>query len=121
MNVGKTPLTLPISWHPKLPAFTALAEDEEHHALYELELPKLDVRDAADAGSHIARIVLAPGAFAHARVAVSPNITKRIAPSCDDGPCAPPKLAPGNYTLHIGQLVCDVAAGAPARIAWAPP
>jgi hypothetical protein len=119
INAGKTSLTLPISWHPKLPAFSALAEDEEHHALYELQMPELDVAGAADAGSHIARIVMPSGGIAHARVVVSTNITKRIAPSCDDGgTCAPARLPPGKYTLHIGQLVCDVPGGPPARIPW---
>src|SRR5262249_44067805 len=109
VNLGKAPVTMPISWHPKLPAFSALAEDEEHHMPYELELPKLGVAgDAADGGAHIARIVLLPGGFARARVTISNAINKRIAPSCDDGSCAPPKLAAGKYTLHIGQLVCDV-------------
>jgi len=122
VNVGRSPVTLPLSWHPKVQAFTALAEDDKH-VLYELEAPKLDVPEGAEPKAHFARIVLASGGFAVARVAISPVVTKRIAPSCpeDGGTCAPPRLPHGKYALYVGQLVADIEAGAPARVEWQVP
>jgi hypothetical protein len=121
VNTGHDTLTLPISWSPKLAAISALAEDEKH-ALFELEPPKLDVPPNAEGNVHIARIVLAPGRFAIARFTPQTTIVKRIAPKCDDGgTCAPAKLPPGKYGLHVGQLVVDVEVGAPARVDWTVP
>ncbi len=121
INTGHEPITLPLSWSPKLPAVSALAEDEKH-LLFELAPPKLEVPSSAEGNVHIARIVLAPGTFATARFTPSTDIVKRIAPACDDGgTCAPPKLPPGKYGLHVGQLVVDVEVGAPARVEWSVP
>ena len=113
VNVGKTTLNLPLSHHSKLPAFTALAEDA-HKAIYELEPPKLEnVTDATK--PRFAVMALAPGGKATATVNVGTTVARRIAPACDAGTGGPPSLPQGKYTLHIGQLVTDVEAGAPAR------
>ncbi|MBS2014368.1 MAG: hypothetical protein JST00_15885 [Deltaproteobacteria bacterium] len=122
VNAGRQPLILPLSHHSKLPAFTALAEDA-HRAIFELEPPTLDgVTDTAR--PRFAALSLPPGGAAVATVNVTPKITRRIAPACPEegrgagegGTCSPPKLPKGRYTLHVGQLVTDVEAGAPARI-----
>lgn len=119
VSTSDKPLVLPLSWHPKLPAFTALAEDDAHQ-LFELEAPRLVPPSApAEEKAHFARVVLAPGAVAFAKPALSTKIEKRIVPSCPEGEaCAPARLAPGTYTLHVGQLLIDVEAGAPARLPW---
>jgi hypothetical protein len=124
VNTGHAPVTLPLSWAPRVPAVSALADDAAGHALYELEPPALEMPGGPDAGVRFARIVLAPGAFATARFVPSATIAKRIAPRCepsDGGTCAPPRLPPGRYGLHVGQLVVDVETGAPARVEWQVP
>ena len=129
VNRGGSSLTLPLSFHGKLPAFTALAEDERH-TLYELEAPLLELRDPGQGNrSHFARIVLPPGGAAVATVAISPNIVRLLgrgagdpckdagrAASSEGGACNLTKLPKGRYVLHIGELLTDVEAGAPARV-----
>jgi hypothetical protein len=121
VNTGSQSLVLPLSFHTLLPAFTVLAEDEEH-AIYELEAPRFDVPFAGDSGAdraHFARLVLAPGAFATARIVVGAGVVARLGAKCPDGGrCAPSRLPSGRYTLHVGELLMDVEAGPPARVAW---
>jgi hypothetical protein len=121
INTGKTALALPLSFHPKITPFTALAEDETNRAIYELEPPRLEALDGGGVGlpgARFARIVLPPGGAGVARAAIGTAIVKRIAPSCEAGTCAPPSLPPGKYVLHVGQLLADVEAGAPAQLPW---
>jgi hypothetical protein len=130
VNTGRTSVTLPLSFHGKVPAFTALAEDERH-TIYELEAPQLELRDPGQGNrAHFARIVLVPGGAAVATVAISPTIARVLArgstDGCKDGgaasgsgePCNLTKLPKGRYILHIGQLLTDVEAGAPAQVTW---
>ncbi len=131
VNKGGVSLTLPLSFHGKLPAFTALAEDERH-TLYELEAPQLQLRDPGQGDrSHFARIVLPPGGAAVATVVIVPTIVRVLGrgagdtckdagagASVDGGPCNLRKLLKGRYVLHVGQLLTDVEAGAPARVTW---
>jgi len=121
VNRGTETLVLPLSHHSKLPAFTALAE-EPKRALYELEAPRLELAaPAGDAGRdrpRFARIALPPGGAATATVVVSAKVTRRLDPPCEAGTCAPAELPKGKYVLHLGQLVSDVEAGAPARVEW---
>lgn len=120
VNDGLAPVALPLSWHPKVSMFTALAEDEPNRAIYELEAPRLELPEAAagHTGARFARIVLPPKGVGVARVTVTNVVTKRIAPSCEAGTCAPAKLPPGTYVLHVGELLADVEAGAPAEVKW---
>lgn len=121
VNTGTEPLTLPLSWAPGTPSFSAFAEAPDH-AVYDLEPPKLELDAGADPGrGRFARIVLAPGGRAVARVAVPTAVTKRLAPPCEAGTCAPPKLPPAKYVLYVGELVVDVEAGMPARVEWTLP
>lgn len=114
VNAGTTTLTLPLSHHTKLPAFTTLAEDA-HRAIFELEPPKLEnVTDSQK--PRFAVLALPPRGAVTATVTVGTTIARRIAPACDAGTCAPPKLPKGKYTLYLGQLVTDVEAGAPAKV-----
>jgi hypothetical protein len=118
-NTGSKPLALPLSYHSKLPAFTAMAETETRE-LYELEAPRLDA--SGDGRAHIARVVVPPGGVAFARPVLSTKVSTRIVPSCAGGaPCGSPSLPAGKYVLYVGQLVIDVEAGAPARIEWTVP
>lgn len=131
VNKGGASLTLPLSFHAKLPAFTALAEDEQH-TLYELEAPALELRDPGQGNrSHFARILLPPGGAAVATIAISPNILRVLgrgagdkckdggpAASADGGACNLTKLPKGRYVLHLGELLTDVEAGPPARVTW---
>lgn len=120
VNTGKTTLKVPLNHHSKLPAFTAVAEDA-HKAIYELEPPKLDLVTDSPI-PRFALMALAPGGRATAIVNVSPVITRRIAPDCEAGStCAPPKLPRGKYTLHLGQILTVLEAGATARIEIAVP
>ena len=119
VNSGLTILTLPLSYSAKLPAFTVLAEDDRH-AIFELQAPRFDVAGstASRERPHFARIVLPPGGAAVATIAIEKGIVKRLdrgAP-IDGGP--PPRLSKGRYVLHVGQLLADVEAGAPARVTW---
>jgi hypothetical protein len=132
VNTGKAPLALPLSFHPKLPTFTVLAEDEKR-AIYELAPPRFEV-PAADAGgdrARFARIVLPPGGVATATLTVTPTAVRRVAPACADGgsdgrsdggvgggACSPGRLPNGRYTLYVGELLTDVEAGPPARVPW---
>lgn len=131
VNSGLVSLTLPLSYSAKLPAFTVLAEDE-HHAIFELDTPKLEVAGstASKDRPHFARIVLPPGGAAVATIAIETGVVKRLGRGsggagdggdggrCDGGPCTPAKLTKGRYVLHVGQLLADVEAGAPARVTW---
>jgi hypothetical protein len=133
VNSGAAQLTLPLSYSAKLPAFSVIAEDDQH-ALYELEPPRLDVASgtpeasAANDRPHFARVVLAPGGAAVATVTVNRAVVRvlgsrgRGAEPCADGgdACsragAPTRLPKGRYTLHVGELLTDVEVGAPARV-----
>jgi hypothetical protein len=137
LNASDRSIALPLSWHPKLPAFSVVAEDEAH-GLYELEPPRLqvDTADVPDAGpidrAHFARIVLPPGGTASTTTTIASGVLRRLDKACRDGGAAsaagsdggggcaptPAKLAPGSYVLHIGQLVSDVQTGLPARITF---
>ena len=158
-------------------AFTVLAESEQK-AVFVLEPPSNDAPGEApridagvapvirslgigdfdfdvglDAGSsflrvYSARIRLAPGGAARARLAIDPRIAKRLDRSCgagssgasaaarassgpgapDGGPgggpeqaCLPPRLPKGRVVLYVGQLVAAVDAGEPARVEWDAP
>lgn len=123
VNHGDKSLTLPLSWHPKIPAFVVLADNPNESALFELETPRLEVGRAEDGdagGARFARIVLPPSGKAIARIAIDPKVVRRVDRKVLDGgaPPAPPRLAPGKWTLHVGQLVTDVETGEPATIAW---
>lgn len=123
VNRGPAAVTLPLSFHPKIPAFVVLADNANESALFELETPRLDVAHAEDAdagGARFARIVLPPSGKATARIAIDPKVVRRVDRKVVDGgaPPAPARLAPGKWTLHVGQLVTDVETGEPATIAW---
>lgn len=129
VNTGVAPLTLPLSYSAKLPAFTALAEDERH-AVVELEPPTFDVKedvgarvDASSANdrAHFARIVLPPGGAAVATITIHPAVTKVLTRAPDGGESAPGRLRKGRYVLHVGELLTDVEAGPPARVTWVLP
>jgi hypothetical protein len=120
VNDGTEPLALPLSWHAKTPSFSAFAEAADH-AVYDLAPPTLEVKDVDVERGHFARIVLAPGASATASVLVSTTVNKRLAPPCEAGTCAPARLPAGRYVLYLGELVVDVEAGMPARLAWTVP
>lgn len=127
VSLAKTPMTLPLSYHGKLPAFSALVEDEKHQ-LFELAPPALATAPKEpETKPRFARIVLAPGGVAIARAAVTNTIVRRIVPKCgaadggEDGGCGVGPLAAGSHTLYVGQLVIDVEAGAPAKVAWPVP
>jgi hypothetical protein len=123
VNKSGTSLSLPLSFHGKLPAFSVLAEDERH-TIYELESPELDLRDRGEGSrSHFARIVLPPEGAAVATVKVSPTILRVLGRgatdpcrSSDAGACGATKLGKGHYVLHVGELLTDVEAGPPARV-----
>jgi hypothetical protein len=126
LNTGSAPLTLPLSFSAKLPAFTVLAEDEKH-SLYELEPPRLEVAPAgADAAAdndrpHFARIVLAPGGVASTTLTINAAVVRVVGrgagDTCDGGAaCTPARLPKGRYTMHVGELLTDVEVGAPARV-----
>lgn len=121
VNAGPKGVTLPLSYHERLPAFSALALDEAKN-LFELVPPRFARPTDSDAGAkaRFARVFLPPGGRARATVIVSPVVVRRIAPKCegDAASCAPSRLAPGRYSLHVGQLLADVAAGPPAVVPW---
>lgn len=121
--------------------------------LRSLGLGDFDFAFGLDAGSsflrvHSARIRLAPGGAARARLAIDPRIAKRLDRSCgaassgassaaraSSGPgvhdggrgvgpdpaCQPPRLPKGRVVLYVGQLVASVDAGEPARVEWDAP
>ncbi len=132
VNQSKASLTLPFSGSSTLPAFTVLAEDERH-TLFELASVLLDVApsvgvDASTAGlrAHFAQITLPPGAAAVATFFPNLAVAKVLRRSPDagtsaclnDADCTPAKLGNGRYILHVGQLLCDVEAGLPAKLVW---
>lgn len=127
-NVGTRTVTVPLLDHPDLPAFTAVAQ-EPSGVLYELEAPAL-VRSEGEAGdggraaedggkrARLARARVGPKGAVVVRLLPGRKIVKRLSPPCPDGGrCAPAELEPGAYVLHLGQLVVDVEAGPPARVA----
>ena len=117
VNKGTKPLVLPLSFHPDVPSFSMLVEED--HTLYEMEPTKLSPPSMdAGAGARFARIQLAPGAAAIVKAALPTKIAKRIAPACEAGICGPSKLPAGTYKLHVGQLVTDVESGLPASVEW---
>lgn len=133
INTGTAPVTLPLSYSSKLPAFTVLAEDDRH-TIYELEPPRFEAgipgapdASVADERAHFARIVLAPSAVATATITIQPAIARVLArgagvgKGADGGPSAPGRLARGKYVLHVGELLTDVEVGAPARVTWTLP
>lgn len=125
VSLAKTPMTLPLSYHGKLPAFTALAEDAKHQ-LFELTPPALAPAKEPEGRPRFARIVLPPGGVAVARATIASTILRRIVPKCgvdggEDGGCGAGPLPAGVHTLYVGQLVIDVEAGAPARLPWVVP
>ena len=123
VNKSGSSLSLPLSFHGKLPAFSVLAEDERH-TLYELESPDLDLHDRGEGSrSHFARIVLPPEGAAVATFKVSPAILRVLGRGATDpcrtsdaGACVSTKLGKGHYVLHVGELLTDVEAGPPARV-----
>ncbi len=123
VNHGSAPVTLPLSWHPKIPAFVVLADSPSESALFELESPRLEVARGEDGdagGARFARIVLPASGRATARIAIDPKVVRRVDRKAIEGgaPAAPPRLAAGKWTLHVGQLVTDVETGEPATITW---
>jgi hypothetical protein len=121
VNKGTLPSAVPLSWHPKIPAFIVLADNAKEKAIYELEAPPLAVDlDGGPPSARFARVTIPPGGYAFARIAIDPKIVKRAgkaAATADAGPL-PAKMGDGKWTLHIGQLVTDVFTGAPASLAW---
>lgn len=132
VNAGAVPLTLPLSFAAKQPAFTVLAEDERH-SIFELEPPRFEVGatggpDAAAANErpHFVRIVLAPGAAAVATLSIQTGVVRMLArgagaEKCDGAPCTPVRLVKGRYVLHVGELLTDIEVGAPARVTFVLP
>lgn len=130
VNTGAASVVLPLSFSKASPAFTVLAEDDQH-TVFELEAPRLDVLEASDR-PHFARIQLAPGAAAVATIAIPLGIARIVArapkPAPKPAPNAPDggqdagrnatRLATGHYTLYVGELIVDVEAGAPARVSF---
>lgn len=123
VNKSGTSLSLPLSFHGKLPVFSVLAEDARH-TLYELASPELDLRDRGEGSrSHFARIVLPPEGVATTTFAVSPTILRVLGRGATDpcrtidaGECSATKLGKGHYILHVGELLTDVEGGPPARV-----
>jgi hypothetical protein len=125
VNTGAVSVMLPLSFSRESPAFTVLAEDEQH-TVFELEAPRLEVADAEDR-PRFARIQLAPGAAAVATIAIPLGIARIVARAPKPAPKAAveggsdaggnaTRLAKGHYTLYVGELLVDVEAGAPARV-----
>jgi hypothetical protein len=121
VNEGTLASSVPLSWHPKIPAFIVLADNAKEKVIYELEAPPLAVDlDGGPSAARFARVTIAPSGYAFARIAIDPKILKRAGSgkaNADAGP-TPAKLGDGEWTLHIGQLVTDVFTGEPASIAW---
>lgn len=119
LNKGTLPAAVPLSWHPKIPAFIVLADNPKEKAIYELEPPVLAVDlDGGPATARFARATISPGGYAFARIAINPKITKRAGKSAGDAGPVPAELGAGKWTLHIGQLVTDVFTGEPATLPW---
>lgn len=119
VNKGAQPSALPLSWHPKIPAFIVLADNGKEKVIYELEAPPLAVDlDGGPPTARFARVTIAPGGYAFARIAIDPKIVKRAGKAGPDSGPLPAKIGEGKWTLHIGQLVTDVFTGEPASIAF---
>jgi hypothetical protein len=119
VNKGALAAALPLSWHPKIPAFIVLADSVKEKAIYELEAPSLAVDlDGGPATARFARVTIAPGGYAFARIAIDPKIVKRAGKTTADAGPVPEKMGEGKWTLHVGQLVTDVFTGEPASLAW---
>lgn len=135
-NAGTRTVTVPLLDHADLPAFTALAQDPSGTVL-ELAPPSFAVEEAAPSGdaglldggmadggpsrrARIAKAKVPRGGAVVVRIVPSPVVVRRVAPPCPPGggACAPTRLVPGAYVLHLGQLLVDVEAGAPARVAF---
>lgn len=126
VNKGTSATSVPLSWHPKIPAFIVLADSAKEKVIYELEAPGLAVDlDGGPATARFARVTIPAGGYAFARVIIDPKIVKRAgraaAKDVDAGKDAgalPAKIGEGKWTLHVGQLVTDVFTGEPASLAW---
>lgn len=122
LNRGTAPVTVPLSWHPKIPAFIVLADNPKEKAIYELEAPALSVDlDGGPATARFARVTIAAGGHAFARIAIDSKIAKRAGKAAGGGVDAgtlPSALGEGKWVLHIGQLVSDVDTGEPAMLPW---
>ena len=122
VNKGTIATSVPLSWHPKIPAFIVLADDAKEKVIYELEAPALAVDlDGGPATARFARVTIPPGGYAFARVVIDPKIVKRAGRAAKDGADGgpvPAKISEGKWTLHVGQLVTDVFTGEPASLAW---
>jgi hypothetical protein len=126
VNASPHALTLPLRYHAKVPAFSAIAEDERS-VLYELEPPTFATESLSRTDHvYIAQIGVAAGSAAVAVLRVLPKVLRRLAPrpaaACADAGvtdgCAPATLPRGRYTLHVSQLLADIETGAPAHVAW---
>ena len=126
VNTGGASLTLPLSFAAKLPAFTVLAEDDQH-TIYELEAPRFEVGSAGGAERpRFAHVALPAGGAAVATIGIQTGVTRVLArgstaPKCDGGACTPARLVKGHYVLYVGELLTDVEAGAPARVPFEVP
>jgi hypothetical protein len=119
VNRGQSPVSLPLSWHPKIPAFIVLADSVKEKAIYELEAPTLGVDlDGGPVTARFARVTIAPGGYAFARIAIDPKIVRRAGKTAGDAGAVPSSLHEGKWTLHVGQLVSDVDTGEPAMLGW---
>jgi hypothetical protein len=119
VNKGTLASSVPLSWHPKIPAFIVLADNAKERAIYELEAPPLAVElDGGPVTARFARATIAPGGYAFARIAINPKVLKRAGKTSADAGPTPAVIGEGTWTLHIGQLVTDVFTGEPASLAW---
>lgn len=119
VNTGTLATAVPLSWHPKIPAFVVLADNPKEKAIYELEAPPLAVDlDGGPPSARFARVTIAPGGHAFARIVIDPKIARRAGKAAADAGPPPQKIGDGKWTLHVGQLVTDVYTGAPASLAW---
>lgn len=119
VNKGTLASAVPLSWHPKIPAFIVLADSAKEKAIYELEAPPLAVDlDGGPASARFARATIAPGGYAFARIAISTKVLKRAGKTAVDSGPTPATIGEGKWTLHIGQLVTDVFTGEPASLGW---
>ncbi len=134
-NAGTRTVTVPLLDHPELPAFTVLAQDPSGTVVelappsFARAEPEVDDAGGRDAGTRdggatgrarIAKARVPPGGAVVVRILPNAGVVRRVAPPCPPGggTCAPSRLVPGAYVLHLGQLLADVEAGAPARVAY---
>jgi hypothetical protein len=119
VNKGTAAVALPLSWHPKIPAFVVLADNVREKAIYELDAPPLAVElDGGPPSARFARVTILPGGHAFARIAINPKIVRRAGKATADAGSLPDKIGDGKWTLHVGQLVTDVDTGEPASLVW---